>query len=217
MLISLLGCNFFQPLVNKNTNRIDCCSSITLSKVNIRYRVSPAIGADSCNCWASASEIVLNYWRNVKSTLSNRRYTVAEIKAQVTKGCPSCDLTCGLRPQDTKNAGSALGLSFVPPRCYGVNGFASLLRSKGPLVFIRPSAGSVRGAFAIVISGMRGDGSPDGTMLETIKLYPQGQGNTQRLSFTQLMQKMEQLGFWEQGDWSSSGCVNQVYIMYKNR
>jgi|SRR5580765_4771106 hypothetical protein len=193
----------------------DTSSDGSATPVNIHYDVSLVAQPDNCTCWAASSAMILSYWHDVSTSSSNPSYTVQEIKDQVTNSNSSYDISCGLKPEDTKPVGDILGLSFDFPMCYGVDGFASVLTNKGPLVFIRASMGG-KGAHAIAIIGMNGDGTPDGTTVETLNPSPVGTGASQNVSFTSLMSMMEQLGFWDENDWSKSGGLDRVYVLYKN-
>jgi hypothetical protein len=184
------------------------------SPVNIHYDVSLVAQPDDCTCWAASSAMILSYWHDVETSSSNPSYSVQEIKDQVASAGRQYDISCGLKPEDTKPVGDILGLSFDYPMCYGVDGFASVLKDKGPVVFVRASVGG-KGAHAIAVIGMNGDGTPDGTTVETLNPSPVGTGAAQNVSFTALMSMMEQLGFWDQTDWSKSGGLDRVYLMYK--
>ena len=189
-------------------------STDTSAAVNIHYEVFLVAQPDNCTCWAASSAMVLSYWHDVETSSSNPSYTVQEIKDWVATDGPQYDISCGLKPEDTKPVGDILGLAFDFPMCYGVDGFARVLQDKGPLVFIRASVGG-KGAHAIAVIGMSGDGTPDGTTVETLNPSPVGTGNAQSVSFTNLMSMMEQLGFWDQTDWSKTGGLDRVYVMYK--
>jgi hypothetical protein len=184
------------------------------SSVNIHYDVSLVPQPDNYTCWAASSSMILTYWKDVETGSSNPSYTVQEIKDMVAAGGPQYNVSKGLKPEDTQAVGDILGLAFDYPMCYGVDGFASLLTDKGPIVFIRASVGG-KGAHAIAIIGMNGDGTPDGTNVEILNPSPVGSGAAQTVTFTDLMTKMEQLGFWDQTDWSSVGGLDRVYVMYK--
>ncbi|HEU0209821.1 MAG TPA: papain-like cysteine protease family protein [Candidatus Udaeobacter sp.] len=184
------------------------------SPVNIHYTVSLVAQPDDYTCWAASSAMIRSYWHDVETSSSNPSYSVQDIKDQVANAGPQYDVSQGLKPEDTKPVGDILGLSFDYPMCYGVDGFASLLKDKGPVVFIRASMGG-KGAHAIAVVGMNGDGTPDGTTVETLNPSPVGTGAAQNVSFTNLMTMMEQLGFWDQTDWSKDGGADRVYVMYK--
>lgn len=187
----------------------------TTTPVNVHYDVSLVAQPDDFTCWAASSSMILSYWRDAAAASSSPSYTVQEIKDMVTNAGPQYDITSGLRPEDTVAVGAILGLAFEFPACYGVDGFASLLNDKGPIVFIRASMGG-KGAHAIAVIGLNGDGTPDGTTVETLNPSPVGTGNAESPTFTALMTKMEQLGFWDQTDWSADGGLDRVYVMYKN-
>jgi len=184
------------------------------SSVNIHYNVFLVAQPDNYTCWAASGAMILSYWHDVETSSSNPAYSVQQIKDRVASGGPKYDVSRGLKPEDTKPVGDILGLSFDYPMCYGVDGFASVLKDKGPVVFIRASMGG-KGAHAIAVIGMNGDGTPDGTTVETLNPDPVGTGAAQNVSFTALMSKMEQLGFWDQTDWSQAGGLDRVYLMYK--
>ena len=189
-------------------------STGSASPVNIHYDVFLVAQPDDYTCWAASSAMIRSYWHDVETSSSNPSYSVPEIKDLVANAGPQYDISRGLKPEDTKPVGDILGLNFDYPMCYGVDGFASLLKDKGPVVFIRASVGG-KGAHAIAVIGMNGDGTPDGTTVETLNPSPVGTGAAQNVSFTTLMTMMEQLGFWDQTDWSKAGGLDRVYVMYK--
>jgi len=184
------------------------------SPVNIHYDVFLVAQPDNCTRWAASSAMILSYWHDVETSSSNPSYSVQEIKDQVANAGTQYDISCGLKPEDTQPVGDILGLSFDYPMCYGVDGFASVLNDKGPVVFIRASVGG-KGAHAIAVIGMNGDGTPAGTTVQTLNPSPVGTGAAQNVSFTTLMSMMEQLGFRDQNDWSKAGGLDRVYVMYK--
>jgi hypothetical protein len=197
-----------------STTTTGSSSGTTPTPVNIHYDVFLVAQPDNCTCWAASGAMILSYWHDVSTSSSNPSYTVQEIKDMVTTAGSQYDISCGLKPDDTKPVGDILGLTFDFPMCYGVDGFASLLKDKGPIVFIRASVGG-KGAHAIAVIGMNGDGTPDGTTVETLNPSPVGTGASQNVSFSALMSMMEQLGFWDQTDWSKSGGLDRVYVLYK--
>lgn len=199
-----------------STDTADSTTTTSDTSVNIHYDVFLVAQPDDCTCWAASSAMILSYWRDVATSSSNPSYTVQEIKDLVSSSDPDLDISCGLKPDDTKAVGDILGLSFDFPMCYGVDGFASVLNDKGPIVFIRASVGG-KGAHAIAVIGMNGDGTPDGTTVETLNPSPVGTGAAQDVSFSALMTMMEQLGFWDQTDWSTSGGLDRVYVMFKQQ
>jgi len=158
--------------------------------------------------------MVLSYWRDNAAGTSSPAYTTDEITAMVNNADSTIDVSGGLKPEDTQKVGGILGLAFDQPMCYAVKGFADVLTDKGPLVFIRASMGG-KGAHAICVNGMSGDGTPDGTNVETQNPSPVGSGATQTVTYTALMEKMEQLGFWDGTDWAKDGGADRVYVMYK--
>ncbi|MEO8148335.1 MAG: papain-like cysteine protease family protein [Bacteroidia bacterium] len=183
--------------------------------VSIHYDVELVAQPDSCTCWAASSSMILSYHEDAKTTSYNPAPTVKQIidKVNNTSGF-KYDISCGLSPEDTKPVSEILGLSFEQPQCYGVEGFVQILKRKGPVVFMRAALGN-KGAHAIAVNGMHGDGTPEGTTVETLNPSPVGIGAAQNVKFSDLMKKMEQLGFWDGTDWAKSGGKDRVYIIYR--
>lgn len=181
--------------------------------VSIHYDVKLITQPDSCTCWAASSAMILSYHKDAETASHNPTPNVQQIidKVNNTSGF-MYNISCGLRPADTKPVSEILGLSFEEPQCYGVDGFLRTLKNKGPIVFIRSAIGR-KGAHAIAVIGIYGDGTADGTTVEILNPSPVGRGAMQNVKFSTLMKMMEQLGFWDGTDWAKSGGEERVYIV----
>ena len=67
----------------------------------------------------------------------------------------------GLNPADIPTLAQAWNLQQEPPQCYSVDGIVGLIQNKGPLWV----CAVVPGLHAIVVTGIYGDGSVDGTFI----------------------------------------------------
>lgn len=180
-------------------------------EVNIHYDVYLIPQIDNTSCWAASSAMVLSY----KSQTS---ITVESVKKEVNTSLPTVDISSGLYPDDTKAVGDLLGLSFDYPQCYGVQGFADLLsRVGGPVVFIKENGGG--GAHAILIYGIKGDGTDDGTIVEYLDPWPPNKGVSGTQNFASMMESMEKLGFMDQTVWKKAdGSSNdRLYVLYQKK
>ena len=181
---------------------------VNSQNIDIDYEVYLTPQIDNNTCWAASSAMVLSY--STKTSV-----TVESIKKDVSEALPKVDISSGLYPKDTKDVGELLGLSFDYPQCYGVQGFADLLTSVGgPVVFIMENGGG--GAHAILVKGMKGDGTADGTIVHYLDPWPPEKGVSGSMTFTDLMAAMEKLGFIDQTLWKAKDGENdRLYVLYK--
>ena len=78
----------------------------------------------------------------------------------------------GLYQDNHDEFAAELGLVVEPAMCYAVEGFAALLEASGPLwVGYNPWGGH-----AVIVTAMRGDGTPEGTTVVFHDPQPVGQG-----------------------------------------
>ena len=77
-----------------------------------------------------------------------------------------------------------LGLSWEAPACYTIEGWYELLGRIGPMWLVIASSYQAASTHAIVLTGMVGDGSAEGT--EFIYLDPGGGGSEQRVTYERL-------------------------------
>lgn len=103
------------------------------------------------SCWAAAAAMVVG-WRDQICITPD---TIASLFGANTHQA--------LYPRDHKALADALGLVAEPPQSYLVAAFRRMLEAKGPLwVGIRTDDGWNH---AVVVTGLYGDGSPDGTFV----------------------------------------------------
>jgi len=145
--------------------------------ISVSYRVPAYAQPTTMSCWATAIAMMVA-WRD--------RISIAPRAIADRLGYTTQFNTGGLHPEDTKIF-RAWGLKWEPPTCYTVGGFKDLLDWHGPLwIAGNPNAPHVR-----VVTAIKGDGSPNRTML-TIN-DPAG-GRTYVRTFQRVMGVMEALG-----------------------
>jgi N-acetyl-anhydromuramyl-L-alanine amidase AmpD len=145
------------------------------------------------SCWAAAASMVVG-WRDQMSINPE----------EIARGAGQwAAYQNGLDPADVPSLANAWGLVIEPPQCYLLEGFASLLANKGPLWV----AAAVPGLHAIVVTGLYGDGTPDGTYVRIKDPWGRapgsvpgkpapynpspGQGSQYELTYTQFAQEFE--------------------------
>ncbi len=120
---------------------------------DIRYQVQLIPQQTGVSCWAAGAAMVVG-WRD---RISLPPYHIA---GDIGYWKQYYDKNGGLPPDDTKMF-AAWGLVPESPQTYTLAGFKSLLEQYGPLWV----AAAVPGPHIRVVTGISGDGSPDGTTL----------------------------------------------------
>jgi hypothetical protein len=107
--------------------------------------------ATGMSCWAASAAMVVA-WRDRVSVDPQEIATGSgEWAAYVS----------GLNPADVPTLAQAWNLQMEPPQCYSPDGLLRIIQNNGPLWV----AAAVPGLHAIVVTGMYGDGSVDGTFV----------------------------------------------------
>lgn len=121
---------------------------------------------DYTTCWATAAAMVVG-WRD--------RVCIDVGAIQQMFGANTGLATnAGLSPNDRQKLADALGLVAEPPQSYTVDGFRGVLENYGPAwVGIRTDDGWNH---AVVVTGIYGDGSQDGTYVRIHDPWGRSQG-----------------------------------------
>ena len=154
--------------------------------IDIRYPVQLVPQTTSVSCWAASAAMVVGWREHYSMT--------PEDIARPTGGW---ERLYRVLPPDDTNMFSVWGLHYEQPQSYTVEGFAELLRN-GPLWVATDVSG---GDHVVVISAMRGDGSPDGTVLTIMdpmdrgatQFRPSNSGSTYQLTYREFTQGQEAL------------------------
>jgi N-acetylmuramoyl-L-alanine amidase/Papain-like cysteine protease AvrRpt2 len=132
------------------------------------------------SCWAAAATMVYSW-----------THRMSHDPAVLAKECGRISqLADGLPGNDIADLAQQLGLTYVWPQSYSVQGFYDLLKDNGPLfVGLYPPK---LGPHTVCVVGMYGDGTPGGTTVIYHDPLPVGVGESnKRASFTQFMAEYE--------------------------
>lgn len=167
---------------------IDRINQANSQAVDIRYDVPLIPQQTGQSCWAAGIAMLVS-WKG------NMSVSPSEIAA--TPGYSEAE---GLAPDDTGIL-STWGMQVENARTYTVDGFRQLLEAHGPLWV----ASAEPSAHVRVITGMSGDGTPEGTFVHINDPWEKGMqdfrlpnsGSTYSESYTEFVRKQEELGYQE--------------------
>ncbi len=130
------------------------------------------------SCWAASAAMVVG-WRDLISINPE----------EIARGAGQwAAYTAGLNPNDVDELARAWGLQKEWPLCYTIEGFRELLESCGPLWI----GMAVPSGHAVVVTGLYGNGTPEGTFVRYNDPWPVGQGRERQVkNYTQFMQEYE--------------------------
>jgi hypothetical protein len=131
--------------------------------VSVQYAVSIVAQTSDMSCWAAAAAALLS-WKSGD--------TVTELQVVQQAGAPfeaALDAGTGLFGPDVAAFANSLNLSAEAPQNWDVDGYAALLTAHGPLwVGSALMDGSRTYRHVRLLTGLEGDGSPDGTMASVV-------------------------------------------------
>ncbi len=129
------------------------------------------------SCWAAAAAMLVG-WRDCVDI------DPEEVAAGAGRWEAYRD---GLVPEDVDALARAWSLQIEPPRRYSVQALRELLERAGPLWVGEASPG----LHVIVITGMHGDGTPDGTLVRIADPWPVGEGERYSIPFSELARRLD--------------------------
>jgi hypothetical protein len=129
------------------------------------------------SCWAAAAAMIIG-WRD----------QISIDPAEVARGSGHWEAYAhGLYPANHRDLAQAWGLAMEPPQDYLIEGFRQLLEDNGPLWV----GVAVPSGHAVVVTGLYGDGTVDGTVVRVNDPWPPGQGSQYDKGLRQFMQEYD--------------------------
>lgn len=159
------------------------------SFASIDYRVpglvSPIRQSSSMRCWATVTGILVAW----KEQASRDVRDVIAVYGQPYLGY--YDSNSALPATENTAFFTHAGMILEPPQCFSIEGWQSLLRAYGPLIlWIHPPGNPVNLMHLVVMVGMSGDGTPDGTRFQIVD---PNSGREVTLSVEQLVQSFHEV------------------------
>jgi len=133
------------------------------ARIDVKHLVTPLAQPSPMSCWAAATTMLVN-WKSGMSTPI--RDVVASAGANFP---PIYDASfavppVGIDPDEELQFYSALGLIVVQGQSPTIESWRKILKDNGPLsVTVRSATMGI--PHAVVVTGLEGDGTPDGTLI----------------------------------------------------
>lgn len=170
----------------------------TGAAIDISYQVELIPQTTAVSCWAASAAMIVA-WRESENTQTSFSINPEDIARQVG-GWRQLFNNQGLPPDNTEMF-DVWGLRYEYPQSYTVEGFAQLMRM-GPL-WVATDLNN--GAHVVVVSAMRGDGTPEGTILSIhdpweegmTSFRPSNQGSTYEETYREFVERQERLAHAE--------------------
>lgn len=153
----------------------------SVATINYKHSVELIPQPTNMSCWAAGTAMMVS-WKNSICIDPNAIADALGYQAQMANN------TGGLNPEDTE-VFKKWGLSWESPMCYTVQGFANLVAG-GPIWI----AAKVGGPHVRVVTGISGDGTAEGTIVNINDPWPVGKGKIYTRTYKQLAAEMEGLG-----------------------
>ena len=144
-------------------------------------------------CWLASSTTMRSWKDQVSYPLSD---TLKVLDASGGSFTQTYTADNGLSFADNQKIVATLGLTALPPASYTIDYFFSVLDESPIMAVIMFSANSTI-AHMVVITGITGDRTPDGTTLSINDPLPLNTGHTYSISFTDFLNKFESVVAYE--------------------
>ena len=152
------------------------------------------IAQDKSNaCWLASSSMMETWKTGIHFSLTD---TLKILDSSGTSFTNIYDNNSGLAFADNQKITSTLSLTSLPPASYAIKYLTSILDSSPLMAVIMFSSSSII-AHIIVITGLSGDGTPEGTSLSINDPLPLNNGNTYTIAFNDFLNKFEQVVAYE--------------------
>ena len=144
-------------------------------------------------CWLASSTMMRSWKDQVSYPLSDTLTVLDPSGGSFTQ---TYNADNGLSFADNPEIVQTLGLTALPPASYTIDYFFSVLDESPIMAVIMFSANSTI-AHMVVITGISGDRTPDGTTLSINDPLPLNTGHTYTISFTDFLNKFESVVAYE--------------------
>lgn len=152
------------------------------------------IAQDKSNaCWLASSSMMETWKTGKHFSLTD---TLKILDSSGTSFTNIYDNNGGLAFSENQTITSILGLTSLPPASYAIEYLTSILDSS-PLMAVIMFSSSSMIAHIIVITGISGDGTPEGTSLSINDPLPLNSGNTYTIGFNDFLNEFEQVVAYE--------------------
>lgn len=174
----------------------------TRPAIDIQYEVELVPQQTGVSCWAASAAMIVG-WRDM----------VCIDPSEIARGVGYWSQYYNDRlPADDTRMFGYWGLTLESPQSYTVEGFARLV-SYGPLWVATDLNG---GGHAVVVAGLRGDGTPDRTMVKIYDPWERGmtafrtgnRGSIYEMTYTEFVNRQETLARREMD------IPNAIYVAY---
>lgn len=167
-----------------------------MGAIDVRYNVQLVRQQTDMSCWAAGFAMIVG-WRDQISIDPAEIARPTGYWEDYREALNACGVNHGLPPND-REVMNLWGFVPEPPQTYTVDAFADLLRNYGPLWV----ASAEPGPHIRVVTGIQGDGTPDGTLLYINDPWEQGmtifrpnnRGSQYTETYRQFVEKQSTLG-----------------------
>jgi hypothetical protein len=144
-------------------------------------------------CWLAASTMMRSWKDQSSYPLSD---TLKVLDASGGNFTQTYNADNGLSFADNKKIVQTLGLIALPPASYTIDYFFSLL-DQSPIMAVIMFSATSNIAHMVIITGISGDRTPDGTTLNINDPLPLNTGHTYTISFADFLKKFESVVAYE--------------------
>ena len=144
-------------------------------------------------CWLASSSMMETWRTGTHHSLAD---TLMVLDASGTSFSSIYNNDQGLSFSQDQTIVQTLGLTALPPASYTIEYLTSILNSS-PIMAVIMYSSSSNIAHMIVITGISGDGTPDGTSLQINDPLPLNSGKTYTIALNDFLSKFEQVVAYE--------------------
>jgi hypothetical protein len=157
-------------------------------------------------CWLASSSMMETWRTGTHYSLSD---TLKVLDASGTSFSTIYNNDQGLSFANYNIITQTLGLTQLPAASYTIEYLTSILNN-GPIMAVIMYSSSSNIAHMIVITGISGDGTPEGTNLQINDPLPLNAGKTYTIAFNDFLSKFEQVVAYE-NNWPGADLTSQLF------